>query len=184
MPTYPHLRIKQEIDRIKIWWDKVDKAVDNVDKSRHLSVKPMLIGEYLHTIDQKNRLSVPSKFRKDLGKKVVLTRGLDKCLFLYAAPAWEELAKKLSTLPIGKTENRSFVRSIIAGATEVEIDALGRILLPDYLRVYANLTEAAQVIGLYTRAEIWSPEVWRKYNESAAENLEKVAEKLGEAGLY
>lgn len=144
----------------------------------------MLIGEYLHTIDQKNRLSVPSKFRKDLGKSVILTRGLDKCLFLYPVSAWQELAEKLSKLPIGKAENRSFVRSIIAGATEVELDALGRALIPDYLRVYANLKEAAMVVGLYTRVEIWSPDIWNKYNEAASSNLELIAEKLGEAGLY
>ena len=144
----------------------------------------MLIGEYLHTIDQKNRLSVPSKFRKDLGKSVILTRGLDKCLFLYPVSAWQELAEKLSKLPIGKAENRSFARSIIAGATEVELDALGRALIPDYLRVYANLKEAAMVIGLYTRVEIWEPSIWTKYNEAASDNLELIAEKLGEAGLY
>lgn len=144
----------------------------------------MLIGEYLHTIDQKNRLSVPSKFRRDLGKTVILTRGLDKCLFLYPVLAWQELAEKLSKLPVGKAENRSFVRSIIAGATEVELDALGRALIPDYLKVYANLKEAAMIVGLYTRVEIWEPGLWTKYREASAENLELVAEKLGEAGLY
>ena len=144
----------------------------------------MLIGEYLHTIDQKNRLSVPSKFRKDLGKSVILTRCLDKCLFLYPVPAWQELAEKFSKLAIGKAENRSFVRSIIAGAMEVELDALGRALIPDYLKIYANLKEAAMVVGLYTRVEIWSPDIWNKYNEAASDNLELIAEKLGEAGLY
>lgn len=146
----------------------------------------MLIGEYLHTIDQKNRLSVPSKFRKDLGKSVIITRGLDKCLFLYPVSVWQELAEKLSKLPVGRAENRSFVRSIIAGATEVELDALGRALIPDYLKVYANLKEAAMVVGLYTRVEIWAPDIWNKYNETGrdAGNLELIAEKLGEAGLY
>jgi len=144
----------------------------------------MLIGEYLHTIDNKNRLSVPSKFRKELGKAVVLTRGLDKCLFLYPINEWKVLADKLAMLPTGKSDTRSFVRTMIAGATDVEIDALGRVLLPDYLKVYGNLREAAMVIGLYNRVEIWSPELWQNYSKGASESVEKIAEKLGEAGLY
>src|SRR3989344_599641 len=144
----------------------------------------MLIGEYLHSIDQKSRLSVPSKFRKTLGKNVVITRGLDKCLFLYPEEEWKRLAEKLSSLPIGKAENRQFVRAIIGGASSVEIDSLGRILLPDYLKVYANINEAAMVLGLYNRIEIWNPETWEKYSESSRDHTELIAEKLGEAGLY
>ena len=144
----------------------------------------MLIGEYLHTIDNKNRLSVPSKFRKELGKTVILTRGLDKCLFLYPVAEWKALADKLAKLPLGKADTRSFVRTMIAGATDIEIDALGRRLVPAYLRVYGNLKEAAMVVGLYNRVEIWSPELWQAYSRSASDNVVKVAEKLGEAGLY
>ena len=144
----------------------------------------MLIGEYLHTIDQKNRLSVPSKFRERLGKRVVLTRGLDRCLFLYSLPDWQEIADRLSKLPVGKAENRSFIRAIIAGATDIEIDGLGRVLVPDYLKVYASLKESAMIIGVYSRIEIWAPEVWSNYRESALENVDVIAEKLGELGLY
>ena len=144
----------------------------------------MLIGEYLHTIDQKSRLSVPSKFRKNLGNDVVVSRGLDKCLFLYPAEAWKELADKLSKLPLGKADTRSFVRTMIAGAIDLEIDSLGRILLPDYLKVYARLNEAAMVVGLYNRVEIWNPELWSKYSEATRDNVEVIAEKLGELGLY
>ena len=145
----------------------------------------MLIGEYLHTIDQKNRLSVPSKFRKELGKVVVVSRGLDKCLFLYPLEAWKKLAEKLaSELPWGKAENRSFMRSMIAGASDIEIDALGRILLPDNLKSFASLDKNAMVVGLYNRVEIWNPEIWKTYSESANQNTEIIAEKLGEVGLY
>ncbi|KKT28650.1 cell division/cell wall cluster transcriptional repressor MraZ [Candidatus Giovannonibacteria bacterium RIFCSPLOWO2_12_FULL_44_25] len=138
----------------------------------------MLIGEYLHTIDQKNRLSVPSKFRKDLGEIVVLTRGLDKCLFLYTLVEWQILAERLAKLPWGKAEHRSFVRAMIAGATDLEIDSLGRILLPDYLKVYARLDGAAQIVGLYNRVEIWNPGLWVKYSEENRENIEAVAENI------
>ena len=144
----------------------------------------MLIGEYLHTIDSKNRVSLPSKFRKDLGRAIVLTRGLDKCLFLYTLAEWKILAEKLAKLPWGKSEHRSFIRTMIAGATDLEIDSFGRILLPDYLRVYAGLKDAAQIIGLYNRVEIWSPELWMRYSEATKDNIELIAEKLGEAGLY
>lgn len=144
----------------------------------------MLIGEYLHTIDNKNRLSVPSKFRKELGSTIIVTRGLDKCLFLYTVEEWKVLAEKLAKLPWGKAETRSFVRTMIAGATDVEVDSLGRILLPDYLKVYAGLKEAAAIVGLYNRVEIWNPELWNKYSEGAKESVEEIAEKLGENGSY
>lgn len=144
----------------------------------------MLIGEYLHTIDQKNRLSVPSKFRKDLGKKVVVTRGLDQCLFLYSIDEWKILAEKLATLPWGKSETRSFVRTMIAGAMDCEIDALGRILLPDYLKQYGKISNDAIIVGLYRRVEIWNPELWKQYSEGAQRQTEVIAEKLGELGMY
>ena len=145
----------------------------------------MLIGEYLHTIDQKNRLSVPSKFRKELGKVVVVSRGLDKCLFLYPLEAWKKLAEKLAfELPWGKAENRSFMRSMIAGASDIEIDALGRILLPDNLKSFASLDKSAMVVGLYNRVEIWNPEIWKAYSNAANQNTELIAEKLGELGMY
>jgi|SRR3989344_2704452 len=145
----------------------------------------MLIGEYLHTIDQKNRLSVPSKFRKELGKVVVVSRGLDKCLFLYPLLMWEKLAQKLSIeLPWGKAENRSFMRAMIAGAADIQIDALGRILLPDNLKNFASLGKEAMVVGLYNRVEIWNPEIWKTYSEAANQNTELIAEKLGELGMY
>ena len=144
----------------------------------------MLIGEYLHTIDQKNRLSVPSKFRKELGKRVVVARGLDTCLFLYPLEEWKILADRLAKLPWGKADTRSFVRTMIAGATDIELDALGRILLPDYLKVYGALKETAMVVGLYNRVEIWNPELWHKYSARSQESTEMVAEKLGELGMY
>ena len=157
----------------------MDKAVDSVDNPII-----MLIGEYLHTIDQKNRLSVPSKFRKELGNHVVLARGLDRCLFLFPEARWTELALRIADLPMGKAENRNFQRMMVAGAADLEIDDLGRILLPDYLRVYAGLKDAALIAGLMNRIEIWSPEAWRKSAETALDQLDSIAEKLGEAGLY
>lgn len=144
----------------------------------------MLIGEYLHTIDSKKRLAVPAKLREKIGKKAVITRGLDNCLFLYPLKEWETLAEKLSKLPVGQSGTRSFIRLMLAGASEVEMDSLGRILIPDYLKNYAELKKDIVIAGLYNRLEIWDKEKWNGYKESAGRNTEEIAEKLGELGVY
>lgn len=144
----------------------------------------MLIGEYVHTIDIKKRLAIPSKFRKEIGKKSVITQGLDECLFLYPLKEWEVLAEKLSKLPMGQSGTRSFVRMMLAGASEVETDGLGRVLVPDYLKKYASLKKRVVIAGLYNRLEIWDEEKWNKYKSKAQENTEAIAEKLGDLGVY
>src|SRR3972149_1469744 len=110
----------------------------------------MFIGEYQHSIDPKKRLAVPSKFRAELKSKVVVTRGLDKCLFVYPMKVWEELAGKLGTLPGGEAGTRSFIRLMLAGAIDVEVDKQGRILIPDYLKEYAELKNRNVIVaGVY-----------------------------------
>jgi len=115
---------------------------------------------------------------------VVVSRGLDQCLFLYPIEVWRGLAEKLSKLPWGKSETRSFVRTMIAGAIDLEIDSLGRILLPDYLKAYAHIEDAVMIVGLYNRVEIWNPKTWQEYSSGAKTNVEMIAEKLGELGMY
>ncbi|HMN19244.1 MAG TPA: division/cell wall cluster transcriptional repressor MraZ [Candidatus Moranbacteria bacterium] len=144
----------------------------------------MFIGEYQHSIDPKKRLALPSKFRKELGKKVVVTRGLDKCLFVYPLSTWKELAEKLGTLPMGESGTRSFVRLMLAGATDVEIDAQGRVLLPEYLKEYAQLERNVTVAGLFNRLEIWDEEKWKQYRSKAEESTDEIAEQLGRLGVY
>ena len=144
----------------------------------------MFIGEYQHIIDPKKRLAIPSKFRKELGKKAVVTRGLDKCLFIYPLRVWEELAQKLGTLPVGESGTRSFIRLMLAGAVDTEIDGQGRILIPDYLREYAELGKEIVVAGLYNRLEIWAEKKWKKYKQSAEKNTDEIAEQLGKLGVY
>ncbi len=143
----------------------------------------MFIGEYAHTIDAKKRLSIPIKFRKDLGKHAVLTRGLDNCLYLYSQKEWEKLAQKLAQLPISRADSRAFARLMLAGAMDVQIDNLGRILLPDYLKKYASLNKKAIVAGLYNRIEIWDEEKWNKYEEQTTRQAEDIAEKMNELGI-
>lgn len=144
----------------------------------------MFIGEYSHSIDAKKRLALPSKFRGELGNKVVVTRGLDKCLFVYPMKVWEALAEKLGNLPMGESSTRSFIRLMFAGATDVDMDSQGRILLPEYLREYAGLKKEVTVSGLFNRLEIWDETMWTEYKEQSEKNTEEIAEQLGKLGVY
>ncbi|MBU2025815.1 MAG: division/cell wall cluster transcriptional repressor MraZ [Patescibacteria group bacterium] len=144
----------------------------------------MFIGEYSHTLDGKNRLAVPARFRKELGGKAVLTRGLDRCLLLYSMASWQEIALKLGKMPIGESGTRSFVRLMLAGAVEVSLDRLGRVLVPEYLKDYAGLVKNTVVNGLFNRIEIWEEKGWKLYKQKAEKRTAKVAEKLGELGVY
>lgn len=144
----------------------------------------MFIGEYQHSIDPKKRLAVPSKFRSELKNKVVVTRGLDKCLFVYPMETWEEIASKLGSMPVGESATRSFVRLMLAGATDCEIDRQGRVLLPDYLKVYAGLRKNVVIAGLYNRLEIWDEKKWNGYKKNAEKNTDEIAEQLGKLGVY
>ena len=144
----------------------------------------MFIGEYLHSIDLKKRMAVPSKFRADLKNKVVVTRGLDKCLFVYPMKVWEDLAGKLGTLPVGESATRSFIRLMLAGAVDVEVDKQGRILIPDFLKSYAGLGKNVIVAGIYNRLEIWDEKKWKEYKKKAEKNTDEIAEQLGKLGVY
>lgn len=144
----------------------------------------MFIGEYKHNIDLKKRIALPSKFRANLSNSVVITRGLDKCLFVYPMKTWEELAEKLGSMPIGEATTRSFVRLMLAGAVDVTADSQGRVLVPDYLREYANLEKSVVVAGLFNRLEIWDENKWNEYKQKAEENSDEIAENLGKLGVF
>lgn len=136
------------------------------------------MGEFQHTIDPKGRLIMPSKFREALGEKFVATKGLDNCLFVYPQGEWQALEQKLKSLPFTKADARAFVRFFFSGATECEVDKQGRILLPANLREYAKLDKDVVVLGVSTRVEIWSKEVWDKYSRQAESTYEEIAEKI------
>ena len=140
----------------------------------------MIIGEYKYNLDPKKRLTLPVKFRKLLGKKAVITKGIDDCLSLYSEKEWKELASKLARLPISQSNARSFTRSVLAGAMDVSIDSAGRILIPEYLKEYAGLKKTVVVAGLYTRIEIWSEEKWNKYNKENSAHMGDITEGLKE----
>ena len=142
----------------------------------------MLIGEFKHTIDDKNRVSLPSKFRKEVGKKVIVTHGLDNCLFLYTLKEWETIAKQLGSLGMGQADTRGFNRYILASAAEVLVDSVGRILIPENLRQAIGIKNKIVFAGLYNRIEIWEEEAWDKYKAQVVKNADQMAEKLGEIG--
>ena len=143
----------------------------------------MLLGQYTHTLDPKKRLALPSRFRKELGKLVVLTHGLDKCLFLYSISEWKRVAEKLAGLSMGAADTRGFNRFMLSGACEVEVDGAGRILIPDFLKKFAGFNEKVVIAGVHTRVEIWDESRWQEYKERIAAQADQLAEKLGEIGV-
>ncbi|MDP3955695.1 MAG: division/cell wall cluster transcriptional repressor MraZ [bacterium] len=143
----------------------------------------MLIGEYRHVLDSKKRVSLPAKFRKELGKTVVIAHGLDNCLFVYDLTHWKELASNLSNNPMGQRDSRMFSRLVLGGAVETDVDAAGRILIPDTHKDYAQLDEKVVVMGVYNRVELWSEVRWETYQAEAAKKADELAEKLGEIGM-
>ncbi|MFA5228528.1 MAG: division/cell wall cluster transcriptional repressor MraZ [Candidatus Paceibacterota bacterium] len=143
----------------------------------------MIIGQYNYNLDPKKRLTIPTKFRSVLSKGAILTRGIDGCLFLYPQKQWDELAEKLSKLPLSQANARSFARVMIAGAMDVKVDSLGRILIPDYLKEYAKLDKKVVIAGLYDRIEIWDENNWQKYGETTGTQVENIADGLKELGI-
>lgn len=143
----------------------------------------MFIGEYSHNLDDKGRLAVPVKFRRELSKGAVVTRGLDNCLFLYTKTEWEKLAEKLANLPISQANSRAFSRLMLAGAMDVEVDKQGRIILPEYLRLFAGLSKEVIIAGLYNRLEIWDSEKWSSYKVQTEAESGSIAERMAELGV-
>lgn len=149
----------------------------------------MLIGEYKHTLDDKNRISLPAKFRHELGRKVVVTRGLDNCLFLFPHKTWAANAKEMVKLG-WRADARGFTRFMFSGASEIDVDSMGRILIPDYLRTFGGLNpsqgEAGFPVifaGVHDRIEIWNEERWDAYKKKIESQADMMAEKLDRVGL-
>jgi len=138
----------------------------------------MFIGEYVYSIDEKKRLAVPVKFRKNLGEIAIVTRGLEECLFLYPQSEWKKLVDKLKKLPLSQSDARGFVRLMLSGAMEITIDGLGRILIPDYLKEYAKLKKRVVLTGVLNRIEIWDEDKWKEYKEKTEKEIGSIAERL------
>ena len=138
----------------------------------------MFIGEYTHTLDPKNRISLPAKFRKDLGRSVVITRGLDHCLFVYSKKEWAKEAETRAAHAGGNAAGRGLARLFLAGAMEADVDSAGRVLIPDHLRAYATLNSKAVIAGVASRIEIWDEKAWKTYTASIERDADTLAESL------
>ncbi len=143
----------------------------------------MFIGEYQHTLDDKGRIAVPAKFRQLLRKGMVVTKGLDVCLFVYPNAEWEKLVAKLAVLPLAKANTRAFSRLMLAGAMDVELDGQGRVTVPEYLRQFARLNKQVVIAGVYNRLEIWDEKTWDEYKRATEGKSNEIAEALGELGV-
>jgi len=142
----------------------------------------MFIGEYEHTLDEKKRVSLPKQFRAGLGKSMVVTRGLDNCLFVYPKKNWQKIADKLDRLSFAQADTRGFNRFILSGAAEVEVDAAGRILIPDHQKEFAGLSRNVVFAGVSDRVEVWDSEKWKSYKAQIMGKADQMSEKLGEIG--
>ena len=142
----------------------------------------LLIGEYAHTLDEKKRVSLPKSFRAALGRRVVMTRGLDNCLFVYSREGWDAVAGKLQSLSIVNQDTRGFNRFMLSGAAEVGVDGAGRILIPDHQKEFASLGREVVFTGVSDHVEIWDQARWRRYKTRIEKDAEKMAKKLGEIG--
>ncbi len=143
----------------------------------------MLIGEYTHTIDDKSRLSLPAKFRTEMGKKVVVTPGLDGCLFVFTLKQWGTISEKLGESSMLQADTRNFNRYMLGGATEAEVDSIGRVLIPDFLRERAGLKEKVAVVGVQSRVELWNEKKWQEFKRGVEGQADTLAEKLGSVGV-
>ncbi len=138
----------------------------------------MLMGEYHHNLDDKNRLIIPSRFRYELGSKFIVTRGLEKCLFAYSVDEWNKIIEKLNSLPFTNKDARTFMRMFLSGATECELDKNGRVQITGPLMDYASLSKECVVIGVGDRLEIWDQGMFDNFFNDNIENFSDVAENL------
>jgi len=139
-------------------------------------------GEYRHTVDDKGRIAVPSKFRAQLDDGAVVSRWLDACLAIHTKSGWDALAEKVAHLPISDAGSRLFQRYVFAGAFEADLDRQGRVVVPAYLREWAGLAGEAVIVGSRDHAEIWAPAKWDDYRQ-ALENPDQLAQALDGLGI-
>lgn len=143
----------------------------------------MFIGEFEYNIDEKGRLAIPKKFRDQFSHGLVLTRGLDPCLWVYTVSEWTSLAEKISRLPIANNNARVVSRMMFSGATDCQLDQQGRVVIPNYLREYARLGSQVTILGVNNRLEVWSKELWSEAKGQLEGQAGLLAEHLASLGV-
>lgn len=142
----------------------------------------MLMGEFHHNIDEKGRLIIPSKLRDELGDNVIITRGLDGCLFLYSEAEWSLIVDKLKLFSFTKRDARNFSRMFLSGATACMFDKQGRVKISSPLISYASLMRECVIIGVNDRIEIWSSDKWNDFINSGMDEYSSFADNLFDIG--
>ena len=143
----------------------------------------MFLGNFAHTIDDKGRLTIPAKFRDELEGGIVITRGLDGCLWAYPRYEWEKFAEKISQIPSTNQAVRNFVRFMFSSAFDSIPDRQGRVIIPQNLRDYAGIENEATVIGVMNRVEIWNPAKWTDVFSKVEEDPEAMLSQMQELGF-
>lgn len=143
----------------------------------------MFTGEYRHTLDTKNRVSIPSRFREETGDTLFVTRGLDHCLFVFSGKEWDAFSSKLAELPISNRDARKFARTFLSGAFECALDKQGRVLIPQNLKDYAGIDKDVYVNGAGARIEIWDAEKWEDYSLNLTNDLDEISEGMERLGI-
>jgi MraZ protein len=143
----------------------------------------LFLGEFQHSLDSKGRIILPAKFRDALADGLVITKGMEKCLFIFSRSEWPHLEDKVQSLPLTKRDARKFSRFFFAGAMKEVLDKQGRVLIPENLRKYAELNRDVVIIGVSNRLEVWSKENWEVYLEEAESSYVEVAEEMTDLGL-
>lgn len=141
------------------------------------------MGEYQHTLDEKGRVIIPAKLRDELGEVFVITRGLDRSLFVYPMSEWENVAGKMRELSTTNADSRAFVRFFLSGAVEAELDKQGRVVIPNNLREHAGIQRDIYILGVASRLELWAKDVWEDYSKQAEDSYEAIAEKIVGLGI-
>ena len=142
----------------------------------------MFLGRFEHSVDNKGRVAVPARFRGELNGELIVTRGNDRCLYLFTQGAWEPLAAKLNALPTGDADARNMRRAVFSAAEPVELDKQGRVMIPDHLRQYSGIEGNVFIIGLGTYVEIWDRQSWLDLDGRIEENVDVISSHL--AGQY
>ncbi len=156
---------------------------NGTNTQKNLEVITIFLGEYNHNIDTKQRVIVPAKFREGLGESFVITKGYDECIFIYDMTEWQTLVDKVKTLPKGDPSVRKFERFFIGGASMLELDSQGRVVLPKILKDYAKIEKSVVFLGVSNRIELWSKEIWDKYNVEENFVDDTLAEKMALLGI-
>jgi MraZ protein len=143
----------------------------------------MFLGQYLHTLDAKGRLTIPARLRPPLEEGLYLTSGDEPCLVVYTPEEWHDLARKVAQMPNASRRGRAYSRRVFGCAHEAKLDSMGRVLIPSFLRDYAGIESEVLIVGVNTLIEVWSPENWQRALERDNQDLDAILDEVARMGV-